>query len=166
MHCYTLPVTPTTKSILPSSRSFLTAFKPDMTGIWLSMKTMLKTLAGFDDPCCNGPSDALLDPLNEVEPVNISTASCPFSAVETSQPILVSMRFISVMVNGSSSTTRTSGRSAGDVTGVEIAGPEDSLVGVVGQLDLVSFTGFIVSEEASFSMTVGLLDSAEEFSER
>lgn len=49
----------------------------------------------------------------------IFKAISPFSAVETLHPIRVSIRFMRVRVNGSSSTTRTSKHS----------GPEDELKG-------------------------------------
>jgi hypothetical protein len=116
-----LPVTPTTKSLLPADRNLATASSPDSTGIWLSKNTTANLLSGVHCPCIapapewlssdaavlTGVGGASSD--NGVglgEPVISSSAASPFSAVVTLHPSRVSSRFMSIRVRLSSSTTR------------------------------------------------------------
>lgn len=106
-----------------------------MIGIWLSIKTTVYGFSGFGVNCSRiGPDVSLAGDFG-AEPSTMATAISPFSAVDTAQPIRVSMRFISIRVSGSSSTTRTgrfeskkpgedSGRGGGDgcLVGVGIRG--------------------------------------------
>ena len=110
------PVTPTIKSVLPKALSFSTNFKPDITGIWLSKKItayLLSSDISFSRGCSRVvllsraiSLDGVVLPIMTWRPSIISNATSPFSAQETTHPILVRIRFMSVRVIASSSTTR------------------------------------------------------------
>lgn len=97
-------MTPQIKSSLPSARNRETVSGPDNTGIWLSrnMIAYLPLKLVISDRSRMGPE--WMD--EGIEPNIICRAISPFSAVSTACPIRVSMRFIRVRVNASSSTTK------------------------------------------------------------
>jgi hypothetical protein len=113
MYLQYVPVTPTTKSLLPASRSFSIAFKPDNTGIWLSKNMTWYLMSSlFAEQDCSVieplPAELSVDGVQLLlsAPKIISSASSPFSAVDTLHPSRDNNRFMSIRVKGSSSTTR------------------------------------------------------------